>query len=356
VVSYLEGIGLTRPSDRPATTLTVLPGRNENVLVATPGGTTLLVKQGAVASSHAAPGPAIEAAVLQHLSGGQGGETVPAVRSYDDERDVLVVETLPEATDLWTRVEGTRRIPAAFGAQVGSALAWLHARPIEAAGAGVGDLPRLDAPFVFELPIPTIDRYVQMSAATVTLVRLLQSDPAIGALLNRLGSSWRRTALIHNDVKFENVLIPRGPAGAARRLQLIDFEMAGIGDPAWDLGAAFASHLVAWIRSMPVELDAPAGSADLAAAARLPIEATWPSVRALWGAYLGAQGGPAADRPGDLLARSVAFAGARTIQAAYELSQPVWLLDARAVLMAQVGANVVRDPSGAAATLLGLDG
>jgi aminoglycoside phosphotransferase (APT) family kinase protein len=48
----------------------------------------------------------------------------------------------------------------------------------------------------------------------------------------------RRTCLIHNDFRFDNVVLD--PAAPTRPIALLDWEMATIGDPLMDLGGALA--------------------------------------------------------------------------------------------------------------------
>ena len=80
------------------------------------------------------------------------------------------------------------------------------------------------------------------------------------------------------------------------RIKLVDWEMAGWGDPAFDVGSAFSDFA-------GFALDArPAGAARAAAAA-------------FWRAYVRARGLDAR-RGGGLLERSVRFAGARLVQSA----------------------------------------
>lgn len=54
--------------------------------------------------------------------------------------------------------------------------------------------------------------------------------PALVAGLRRARAAWRAVALIHGDLKHDNLLV-----GPDDRIVVIDWEMATIGDPAWDL-------------------------------------------------------------------------------------------------------------------------
>jgi aminoglycoside phosphotransferase (APT) family kinase protein len=92
------------------------------------------------------------------------------------------------------------------------------------------------------------------------LVRL-GADAQVVAGLRRARGSWRARCLIHGDLKHDNVLIRRGTGGL--EVAIVDWEMARIGDPAWDL-AALAMRL-----PMAEGTNPPWTEATLAAVARL---------------------------------------------------------------------------------------
>jgi aminoglycoside phosphotransferase (APT) family kinase protein len=50
----------------------------------------------------------------------------------------------------------------------------------------------------------------------------------------------RRAAIIHNDYKFDNVVLGRERRPGWRITGVLDWEMATIGDPLMDLGASLA--------------------------------------------------------------------------------------------------------------------
>jgi aminoglycoside phosphotransferase (APT) family kinase protein len=56
--------------------------------------------------------------------------------------------------------------------------------------------------------------------------------PELVAGLRRARAAWRPVGLIHGDCKLDNVII-----GDDDAIRLIDWEMARLGDPAWDLAA-----------------------------------------------------------------------------------------------------------------------
>ena len=69
---------------------------------------------------------------------------------------------------------------------------------------------------------------------------LVEDTAAVGTRLRLLGTAVEMKCLVHNDVKFANCLAGDGPE---ETIHLIDWETAGIGDPAWDVAGVVQDHL-----------------------------------------------------------------------------------------------------------------
>ena len=75
-----------------------------------------------------------------------------------------------------------------------------------------------------------------------TYVAALQ---AVDAELEQLLTGWRHERLVHCDLSPQNVLV--GTAGAGR-VSLVDWELAGFGDPQYDVGQVVGCLLGLWLR------------------------------------------------------------------------------------------------------------
>jgi hypothetical protein len=75
-----------------------------------------------------------------------------------------------------------------------------------------------------------------------SLLRFAASDPLLVAGMREARRLWRPLALIHADLKHDNVLVEANPEGW--QVRVVDWEMARVGDPAWDL-ATLTSRLIA---------------------------------------------------------------------------------------------------------------
>lgn len=110
-------------------------------------------------------------------------------------------------------------------------------------GATVPDCLRTTIPWGLRLFDGDGPADLWQSPPLVPLLRRLAASPAIVAGTRRARAAWRMRCLIHGDLKHDNLLVAR-EAGAAR-LTLIDWEMARLGDPAWDLAGLLVRLVLA---------------------------------------------------------------------------------------------------------------
>lgn len=97
--------------------------------------------------------------------------------------------------------------------------------------------------------------------STALLLNEAATDALLIAGLRDARALWRPLALVHTDLKHDNVLVATDPDGL--RIRVLDWEMARIGDLAWDL-AGLTARLV-----LAREVKPPWSEADVVAAALL---------------------------------------------------------------------------------------
>jgi hypothetical protein len=315
--------------------------RNANAIVLEPPGPGYFLKR--------VGEPGVEASVYRRIA--DLPELAPylprSVRS-DAARNILLLEVEDRARDLWAHHLAGGAPDLGAGREVGRALGVLHRTTrLDAARAA----PR-EAPYVLRCHRPRIADLRELGQAAAELVGVLQRHPAIGKGLDELRRDWTAAALIHGDVKWPNVIVVPGDGGSAP-IRLVDWEHARDGDPGWDIGSALAAYVSFWLYSIPAS--APGfTSVGLAASAGAPIAGLRPGIRACWEGYLEGAGARAEGARSRLRARAVRFAAARLIRTAYEEAETQPRLSRRAALHAQVAANMLADPDGAAERLLGL--
>lgn len=153
--------------------------------------------------------------------------------------------------------------------------------------------------------------------------------------------SWRRHCLIHGDVKWDNCLLADNPDGPASVL-LIDWELGGRGDPAWDVATAVQEFLVT---------PAPPRPGGDALSSVLGSEAGGALGRLL-SAYARAAGLGGRTELRELIERTSLYAGTRLIQSACELASVEQGLGALAAGALGLAEAVCRDPGALAGELL----
>lgn len=163
------------------------------------------------------------------------------------------------------------------------------------------------------------------------LIRLVRRHGEFAPALEMLERDWRPQTVIHGDLKLDNCLLPAGGTG----LHVVDWELAGWGDPVWDVATLLQSWWCLWLRA-PEEN---------------PLAEVQPVLRELLCSYAAAAG-----EDEDLLRRrTIAFAAARLLQSAWESLQKAADLEAFAVLAAQASLNLLTRPEWGATQLLGAD-
>jgi 5-methylthioribose kinase len=163
---------------------------------------------------------------------------LPRVIFFDEVARVLVMEDLGESERLDARLAGCRAEPAtleALGAFLGAVHEATRTQAESLAPRFANDeMRQLHGEHIFTLPYGPNDFPIEPR------LRALADDvlarPGLRARIAELRARYygKGEALVHGDVQAGNVLVQ----GA--RPRVIDAEIAHVGDPAFDLGQAFA--------------------------------------------------------------------------------------------------------------------
>jgi aminoglycoside phosphotransferase (APT) family kinase protein len=291
-----------------------------------------------------------EAAVLARLSladrSGTSMSPFPALVAYDGSEGALIFESAPNARDLAAH-HARGRFSCALAREAGRALALTHALPPAALQA----LPDPQRPASSNhVHRPDLDTLRTLTAAATDLTRVIQGSDELCAELDELFASRAGEAVIHGDVRWDNFVVTRDASRRWTRLQLIDWELCGVGDPAVDVGSFLGEYLRAWLRSIPVADPEDAGR--LLPHARLPLRRMRPAVRAFWAAYVHHRRTTSHELRATLH-RSSRFAAVRLLTAALEEAQALGELRWSGLHLLGLGQNILRHPD-EAAYLLGI--
>jgi thiamine kinase-like enzyme len=349
LIDYLLEFGIVSTEDIVTGGLTVtdLSRRHRNLAVATRFGGKAFVKQQDAGRSVATL--AREAHVYDFFWRTRcefAKAHMAQSRIFDSERGILVLNHLDGAEPL-SNIESRQANVAEMAAkELGRTLALLHGYNAESCD-GLAPL----TPWVLSVVMPSLDTVAQLSAAAIATIGILQQSPVIKAsLLGLSPTPGSGTSLTHGDMRLDNCLIAHDTDHELLRLVLVDWELAGLGDACYDIGAVLADYLSIWVRSMPTA--ASLAIAESVGLAMRPLASIRPSVKAFWEGYqtqsAGQMCGPA------ILSASLRWTGARLVQSAIESAQEAASLSSTAVMLLQLAENVFDDPN-RAARLIGIE-
>jgi len=325
--------------------------RHHNFKVLSRKGPSFLLKQGVGLERSEAIRH--EARVYQTLLGPDGDRDfdryLPRFYGYDESKNLLILEFVPEADDLRNRHYRLGRFPSGPAAALGRALALLHRlKPSPPDGDRENRAESTRIPWIFFIGRPEMEMFHRMSHANRQLVRIIQKFPEVSDRLHALRRDWRPEAFIHSDLRWDNCVVARGSV-----FKLVDWELATVGDSCWDLGSVFADYVSAWILSIPITYDR--DPERFPRLARYPLETMHPAMGAFWKAYVARSG--MADRTArECLSRAARFAAVRLLQTAFEHLQTSSQLSGSLIYLLQLSLNILRRPRKAVVHLLGIAG
>lgn len=323
LLAYLTDVGLATEADVVDHELSIfeLGRRNRNFRVMRTKGTSLFVKQVPVVALETSLSLMREAAAGQLALEQTGLPTLAAVmprlHRYDPRHHVLVHQVIPEArciAELLLRADG---IACDLVGAVAATLGRIHAESSQAGSlAPVAQALLGEPPWVLELGAKAERFMPAMSGATRELVGAIRSSAVLSAGLASLGRDWRRSALMHGDFKWDNIVVaPAGDGG--HQLYFVDWELCNVGDPLWDVAGLMAALIQIWLLGGAVGGDSQPVAQQACA---LPIGFVHGAAVCAWNAYR-AEAGPLAG--GDLFGQRQLglLTGARLVLMAFELSQ-----------------------------------
>ncbi len=201
-------------------------------------------------------------------------------------------------------------------------------------------------PWAFHIAFPSAAIFRDVGPLQLDVIKLIQRQPDVIERFRWLRREWKWSTFTHGDVRWSNVLVDDNDA-----IRLIDWETAGIGDPAWDIACAFEGWFSRALETLPLrENDGPREASD-AFAQILP--SLQEQTRQLWLAYANARALSQEERR-TLLECATALVGARLIQSAYEWARGRPQLSPFILLSVQLGVNLLRQSPAQRATVLGL--
>jgi hypothetical protein len=269
---------------------------------------------------------------------------IPELYDFDQDRQALTTAFISDGEDLWEHLRRTGIIPPEIAGELGRCFGEFHRESEK----GLLDSPHCS---VFPKQIPWIlsaerrnsHPFKELSQATSELFDHVESTH-LSSALDELRNQWRVCTLMHGDMRLENCILIQASNGKPT-LKMIDWELADLGDPCWDIGSILQALLSTHIISVP----AVEHQLTLAALLTEPALANLrPAIRSFWESY--ARELPSSED--NLLERCLSYGAARMVQSAYEYMQFSPHLSGNALHLVEVSSDVLGNPSEAAQRLL----
>lgn len=202
---------------------------------------------------------------------------------------------------------------------------------------------------------PGPEIFVNLSQANMKLLKIIQKDPNIYDILEEIFSNWNPQTLVHGDIKFDNIIMSlihdEKHKKIINKIIIVDWELAIIGDPAWDIGSIFQEFIRIWLSLLPIT-----GTEDaeqLINLSKNSFHNMQKSLRIFWEHYCKASG-KNANELNELLIKSTNFCSVRLIQSAYEMLHSQTELNNLAVYMVQISLNILVNINSAIIHLFGI--
>jgi hypothetical protein len=295
VAAYLTGRGLITREPEPRVSVSIVNRRNHSLIVSLEGEPTWFVKQ----MQNPAP-EVVESlrreATCYHFANREPAlsplaELMPVCAFYDPDNAILVMEYLRGVNGAEAHLV-LGQWDAEVAGMIGACLGRLHAL-WRAAYLGRRHLPR-QLPWALAPPDPA------QTGSRAAVLRVFNADPEAAPVLASLRREYRFNTLIHGDARLENFMFVEPAANqSVKELRLVDWELADIGDPAWDIACVLQHYAVrhVWLEEPGIPPVLPYAAFD-----------------GFWAAYEAARG-PLSPQERRLAMR---FTGVRLIQSAYE--------------------------------------
>ena len=271
---------------------------------------------------------------------------LPKFCAYDSDQHILILELIQDAETLREQQQRLGRVSSHAAKLAADALAALHRASLTSL-----EKPETLRASVLSLHQPSLASYRNVSRGGLQLVEIIQKQKGLVEGLDQLRDEWQPSGFIHGDIRAENFLIPVPLGRGKRPVKIVDFEFAGTGDAAWDVGSAFAEYLSFWLFSFPLMT---ASQLDrFIQLAACPLDKIQPSLRSFWTQYARCMALDDA-KSGQFLLRAVKFSALRLILMAYEMAPALSSVNTYVLSLVQVGMNILAQPEKAAIELFGI--
>lgn len=269
---------------------------------------------------------------------------VPDMLDYDDENNILITRLLPDAKNLSEYYMLTKNFDLALAREQAHILSACHVVPdVKTDTSG---FPKI-LPWVLRLhQFRATDFFVGNQAST-EIIQLIKDNSVLQNALIDLANSWQYTHLIHGDIKWINFLVTTNDTNQLTQ-KLIDWELADIGDPLWDVAGLLQSYISIWV--LGFDNANPYSNTLPDYMKPFDMRELQPSAEAFLKEYITLQGYPTEYHP-YFYDKVMRLTAARIIQTSVEATTFNSKIEANYMRCIQLAYNIMKDPMTALAEL-----
>jgi hypothetical protein len=362
VLTYLQQLGMLS-IDPETVTLQQLSSKNFNILVTAPKYQPLLVKQERIDGDGGQVGELYREWQFQQLIDTSPNLSnlssfLPEVKHCDQQRGIVINRFWLPYTDAQDYYDQQRVYPPEVGTEIGRCLGLVHKssfgqgrKLIEAA---LGSSPLLAQTTAAALGRLHTGIFAVTPINCLRFYKLYQQYPSLSEAVEELAQDSTACCLTHNDLNLNNILLHQlaTPPKDEVPVRLIDWERAGWGDPAVDLGMCISSYLQLWLENLIVGSELSIN--ESLQLALVPLDSLQPTLFALVSSYLQTFPQIIVQQP-HYLKRVLQYAGLcliRRIEAIIEIDR---VFDNQGIAILQVAKQLLCDPLSFTSTIFGTD-
>jgi len=203
---------------------------------------------------------------------------------------------------------------------------------------------------------PGPEIFINLSPANRELLKIIQRDLKLYGQMEEIFLKWSPQTLIHGDIKFDNIILSlknKEDLASNKKIVIVDWETASMGNPAWDIGSVFQEFIKLWLSIIPITgLES---SEQLLITSAESFKKIQSSMRVFWEGYISVAAiNKSSNEINTLLIQSTEFCAVRLIQSIYEMNLSKAKLDNRSIYMIQISLNILKNVDNAVIHLLGI--
>ena len=233
---------------------------------------------------------------------------IPKYYGYDPNHHILITEYFQNTKSIHEEVYRTKKMSFTHAQKMAEILASFHfdirkeINEDESLQFYSGELPWI-------LKVGSFNDK-NSGAANNAVVIEVQKNQELVKKIEETASQWETYSLIHGDIKWINFIVTEDESD----VKLIDWEIADLGDPLWDVAGVIQSYFSSWILSFDSRYKE---YVKLPNTEFITLENTLPVIKVFWDSYAKVQKLSRQEEE-TKLTKTLKYTAVRMIQTAFE--------------------------------------